>query len=74
MWDGIGHFKPIFGENIFKQVVYRDKFKLVSLKEKGWNCFVVKDLNSKIKKDFMDEKFEELKNLIISLGREDVLK
>jgi len=26
-WDGIGHYKPIFGENIFKQVVYRDKFK-----------------------------------------------
>lgn len=74
MWDGIGHFKPIFGESIFKQVVYRDKFKLAALKEKGWNCFVVKDLNSKIKKKFMNEKFEELKQLIISLNREDVLK
>lgn len=74
MWDGIGHFKPIFGEKVFKQVVYRDSFKLISLKEKGWSCFVVKDLNSKVKSSFIDEKFEELKNLIIRLGGGSAIK
>jgi len=50
-WDGIGHFKPIFGEKIFKQVVYRDKQKQKFFEKIGWKSFIVQDRQSRWKKE-----------------------
>lgn len=61
-WDGIGHFQPIFGEKIFKQVVYRDRQKRKYFKKIGWKCFSIKDLQNHYKMDFIEEQFDRLLN------------
>lgn len=62
MWDGIGHHKPIFGEKVFKQVVYRDKQKRKYLGTIGWKYFEVIDLHSRCKMNFIEEQFRLLIN------------
>lgn len=73
-WDGIGHFKPIFGEKIFKVVQNRDEQKRRKLSGDGWIVINIKDLNSGVKIDFMIEQKEKVLNLIKSIGREDIIK
>lgn len=73
-WDGIGHFKPIFGEKIFRVVQNRDEQKRRKLKNDGWIVINIKDLNSHIKIDFIMEQKEKILELIKSIGREDIIK
>lgn len=74
MWDGIGHIKPVFGENIFKQVKYRDKWKRKTLAEKGWIVFEVIDLNNKTCTPFIEKQAQRLYQLLEEIGHADIIK
>lgn len=73
-WDGIGHFKPIFGEKMFKKVCYRDKQKKKKLTNDGWIVINIKDIVSNPKMDFFLKQKEYVLDIIKSIGRGDIIK
>jgi len=72
-WDGIGHFKPIFGKDVFNKVFYRDKYKRRKIKKLNWFAFVIKDLES----HFNENKYRKIHNrfdsFLIKIGYGDYI-
>ena len=56
-WNGIVHFKPIYGESKFKKILKRDKEKQEIAKRKDINLIVIPDLVStkvRVKEAFVE--------------------
>jgi AraC-like DNA-binding protein len=60
LWDGIGHFKPIFGQAMFEKVRFRDAWKRRALARMGWKVFAVKDMNSRMRAVFLEKQAQRL--------------
>lgn len=68
-WNGIVHFKPIYGQNKLNRIQERDKEKLALANQNHINLIVVPDLVSK--EHYVKEAFLQIKKHIteiISLG------
>lgn len=72
-WDGIGHFEPIFGEDIFKIVVQRDKYKRRYLKQIGWFTFVINDKINHIKEKDYRKQHDRFDMFLIKIGYGDYI-
>lgn len=72
-WDGIGHFKPIFGEENLKIVQHRDKYKLKVIREKGWKAFVINDLASHYNMELYKEQHDRFDEFLKKLGYGDYI-
>lgn len=62
-WDGIGHRKPVFGQEPFERVNKNDRIREKTLKEKGWRHISVIDDGS-YNPEFVKEKVESIIELI----------
>jgi hypothetical protein len=64
-WNGIVHFKPIYGEEALRKTQYRDENKLKLANTLGINLIVIPDLVSTEK--YVKEAFEKIKIIIEDL-------
>jgi hypothetical protein len=64
-WNGIVHFKPIYGEEKLQKIITRDQEKLIIAKEKNINLIVIPDLISK--KPYVEEIFLKIRTIINNL-------
>lgn len=72
-WDGIGHFKPIFGEDNFKKVKERDKYKRRYFKEIGWFVFVINDIIVNFKDNDYKKIHDRFDKFLIKIGYGDYI-
>ena len=67
-WNGIVHFKPIYGENKLKIIQNRDNLKRKIASKKDINLIVISDLVSNDK--ILQKAFKDVKNIITQLTEE----
>jgi len=66
-WNGIYHYKPIFGEKVFNQVRARDKVKKsIITKKYGWGLYIIKDMGS-YNPSFVKSQFLKFCNILQEL-------
>lgn len=64
-WNGIVHFKPIYGQTKLDNIQQRDAEKQQIATELGVNLIVIPDLVSSEK--YVKEAFQKIKSIIIQL-------
>lgn len=72
-WDGIGHFKPIFGEKNFNKVKNRDKYKRRKFKRIGWFVFVVIDLEDFCRDEFFLKQHLRFDKFLKKIGYNNII-
>lgn len=70
-WNGIVHFKPIYGEEKLLNVQEKDRQKLQLANEKSIRLIVIPDYTSKY--SLVKEAFSKIKEIIENLLSEQVL-
>lgn len=68
-WNGIVHFKPIYGQETLETLRERDDRKLRMAKMSDVNLIVIADLDSRAKT--LDRAFDEVRSIINSLIQSD---
>ena len=66
-WNGIVHFRPIYGQDKLNQIQYNDQKKLEIAKQKRINLIVIPDLISK--ESYVYDAFNQIKKHLSSTGR-----
>ncbi len=64
-WNGIVHFKPIYGEEKLLSVQQKDQEKLLIANQKNIRLIVISDIFSN--KKILNQSFDEVKQIILSL-------
>ena len=61
-WNGIVHFKPIYGKRKLKKIQFKDAEKLKIAANKNINLIIIPDLVSNDK--ILHQAFKDIKNII----------
>jgi len=64
-WNGIVHFKPIYGQTKLNKVKNTDNKKILLAQQKNINLIVIPDLVSN--KKILNQAFKDIKNIIMNL-------
>lgn len=59
LWNGAWHYKKITKKHSVEQVTNREGKKIKEIIEKGYQCYIIKDMG-KWNKKFVEEKFQDL--------------
>ena len=70
-WNGIVHFKPIYGYEKLNKIKTLDAKKIQLANEKGINLIVIPDLVSS--KAYVSEAFHAIRNIIENLNSEKMI-
>lgn len=70
-WDGIGHYKPIFGKAVFNKVKNSDRIKRRAFKRMGWKVFIIKDLENSVSDVFLNKQLNRFFRFMKKLNMEE---
>lgn len=45
-WNGIFHYKPVFGQELFDNVVKKDSLRYAAIEKEGYSNYIIEDLGS----------------------------